>query len=352
MRALVLGATGHLGNAIARELLKQGFEVTATSRRRLPATNLADLPVRFLSGDDALPGQLEEWVRGHALVVDAAAPYHFRLASGSPASPGEKVTEVATRRMRALLQSASRHDAILAYVSSFTTLPRQRAPLEAMQNGALRFLHPYFELKNEMEAQVLSAARSGLRAVVVNPTLCLGPWDLKPLQFCLIPLALRGEIPATSGHALNFIDVRDVACALLAAVKMERFGQPIPLCGHNTTVDGLTAAICRLGGARPPKLRVPAQLTAMAAYGNEVLSSLGLSPLSYPSLGMILLLEQRWESPSSAQRDLGVPLRPLSRTLAEAIDWYREIGYLDRSDSAVPTGSALGADGAAYRARL
>ncbi len=349
MRALVLGATGHLGNAISRELLARGFQVTATSRRPSPAANLEELPIRFLSGDGDRPRQLDEWVRGHDLVVDAAAPYHFHLA---PDSLGERPGMIAERRIDALLESVSRHGATLAYVSSFTTLPRPRPLLEALQHGALRLLHPYFELKNRMEARVLAAARGGLPVAVVNPTLCLGPWDLKPLRFCLIPLALRGELPATSGHALNFIDVRDVACALLTAVEKERFGEPIPLCGHNTTVDGLTAAICRQGGARPPKLRVPAQLTALAAYGNEVLSSLGLSPLSYPSLGMILLLEQRWESPGSAQRDLGVHLRPLSRTLAEAIDWYREIGYLDRSDSRVPLGSSLETHGATYRARL
>ncbi len=340
MRALVLGATGHLGNAISRELLARGFQVTATSRRPSPAANLEELPIRFLSGDGDRPRQLDEWVRGHDLVVDAAASYHFHLA---PDSLGEKPAMIAERRIDALLESVSRHGATLAYVSSFTTLPRQRPLVEALQNGALRLLHPYFELKNRMEARVLAAARGGLPAAVVNPTLCLGPWDLKPLRFCLIPLALRGQLPATSGHAVNVIDVRDVASALLTAVEKRRFGEAIPLCGHNTTVDGLTEAVCRIGGTRPPRLRVPAQLSALASYGNEVLSSVGLSPLSYPSLGMILLLEQRWQSPGPAQRELGVHLHPLSRTLTEAIDWYREIGYLERPDPHASSGSAHGA---------
>jgi uncharacterized protein YbjT (DUF2867 family) len=81
MKALVLGATGHIGNAIVRELLDRGYQVTATSRRKEPAANLVGLPVRYASGNCNTPGQLDAWIAGHDVVVDAAAPYPFRLYS-------------------------------------------------------------------------------------------------------------------------------------------------------------------------------------------------------------------------------------------------------------------------------
>jgi dihydroflavonol-4-reductase len=325
MRALVLGATGHVGHAFTRELLARGWEVSAASRGAGSSALLAGLPVCRRAGDTVTPGQLAEWVRGHDLVVDAAAPYHFRLAPLA----GERALCTAERRMRALLESVSAQRARLIYVSSFTTLRRPRSLLGAARAALLSQLHPYFELKRRMEAQVRAAARGGLEAVIVNPTLCLGPFDAKPLEFCLIPLVLRGELPATHGHAVNVIDVRDVAAAALAALAQRCFGEPIPLCGHNTTLHGLVAAICRRGRVRPPRLRVPAPLTAAVAYGNEVLASLRLSPLDYPSLGMLLALEQHWDSPGAVQRRLGTRLRPLSRTLADAIEWYAALGYLE-----------------------
>jgi hypothetical protein len=49
----------------------------------------------------------------------------------------------------------------------------------------------------------------------------------------------------------------------------------------------------------------------------------------YPCLGLLLLLEQQWQAPGRRQRDIGLHLRPLSRTLTDAIDWYRDVGYLD-----------------------
>ena len=75
MKALVLGASGHLGNAIARELLHRGYEVTAISRALNPASNLKDLPVAYSVGDLDTRGKLHQWVSGHDVVVDAAAPY-------------------------------------------------------------------------------------------------------------------------------------------------------------------------------------------------------------------------------------------------------------------------------------
>ena len=74
-RALVLGGSGHLGNAAVRELLACGYAVTAARRGRTAARNLAGLPVCDALGDADHPATVDGWVRGHDLVVDAAAPY-------------------------------------------------------------------------------------------------------------------------------------------------------------------------------------------------------------------------------------------------------------------------------------
>jgi nucleoside-diphosphate-sugar epimerase len=278
--------------------------------------------VRALAGDAAAPGQLARWVHGHDLVVDAAAPYAFHLA------PAPRVLSDASRRMQALLDAVASERARLIHVSSFTTLARRRSLFGLAQGALLRRLHPYFELKRCMEAQVREAAQRGVEAVIVNPTHCLGPFDARPLEHCLIPLALRGELPAVHGHPINVIDVRDVADAALAACEQGCFGTPIPLCGHNGTLDGLVATICRLGGAAPPRLRVPPRLTAFAAYGNELLAALGALPWAHPSLGLLLAIEQHWDAPRTLQRRLLRGLRPLSRTLVDAIAWYSARGLL------------------------
>ena len=121
MKALVIGAAGHLGNAITRELIDRGYEITAAGRRPEPPINLIDLNVRYLVGDIDAPGQIDRWVGGHDVVIDAAAPYPSLLMPSTESAAAS--LEYATRRTRAIIDSVRRQRARLAYVSSFTTLP-------------------------------------------------------------------------------------------------------------------------------------------------------------------------------------------------------------------------------------
>lgn len=47
----------------------------------------------------------------------------------------------------------------------------------------------------------------------------------------------------------------------------------------------------------------------------------------WPSLVLMLLAQHYWQSPSTAQHDLGAHPRDLSTTLVDSIDWYRMLGY-------------------------
>jgi len=330
-RAVVLGASGHLGNAVVRELLCRGFTVTAASRHPEEAANLAGLPVRTAPGYAERQGQLDAWVRGHDTVVDAAVPYPL------PAFPQADALEVAVRRTRCLLEAVERHGAHLAVISSFTTVSNGPEGLAGLNARVLRRLHPYFAVKEAVEAEVRGAAEAGVPVGLVHPTLCLGPWDLKPRELCFVPQLLAGEIPAVLDHLVNVVDVREVATALVAALEAERWGEPIRVVGHNVTLAYLYRWICDLEGVEPPRWRAPADLLAAPAYLAEALLSLlerigpqappDFSRGPWPALVLMLLAQHHWLSPSTAQHELGAAPRALSATLVDTIEWYRGLGY-------------------------
>jgi dihydroflavonol-4-reductase len=326
VKALVLGATGHIGNAVVREMLSRGYEVTAASRRAEPAINLTSLPVVYAQGDIDSPGQLDLWIGGHDVVVDAAAPYiSWLLPSGS--ASGVATLQNAAHRTERLLDAVRRHRTRLAYVSSFVTLPRRRWGFERWQGELVRRLHPYFALKELIEERVLAAACDGVGAVVVNPTLCLGPWDIKDRQYCIIPRLLSGEPAVAVNHMLNVIDVREVATAVVTALEERCYGQRIALVGHNVTNDELFAWTCELGGVRRVRLVVPMTLSLIASYFSEV--ALGIAGLRSPMPALAPMLTSLYEpfTPGPIQRELGVNPRPLSATLVESINWYRTLNY-------------------------
>ncbi|MEM7043119.1 MAG: NAD-dependent epimerase/dehydratase family protein [Pseudomonadota bacterium] len=324
-RCIVLGGTGHIGNALARALLGQGHEVTVTCRRDGDRANLQDLDITVLAGDDGHPERLASWIKGQDLVIDAAAPYPIRLFD--PAKSGREQRDQALQRSRCLIEAVADLRAEFVYISSFTTLPKQRPWHERLQSAVLQGSHPYFETKAAIEREVVSAAANGLPAIIVNPTVCLGPFDQKPREACFIPTVARGELMGVTGQMLNVIDVRDVADATLGALAEKSYGRPIALSGHNIDLASLVEKISALVGRRPPRMRASTRLTAAGAWWTDALfGAFGQTP-PFPSLPFLLLCECRAISPSSGQRNLGLTPRPLETTLEDALRWYQQIGY-------------------------
>jgi dihydroflavonol-4-reductase len=326
MKALVIGASGHVGNSIVRALLDRKWEVTACGRRPRPPVNLAGLPLTYLSGDASTPGQLERWIEGHDLVVDGAAPYPMSLIfPGSTPQPDPFIT--AEMRTRQLLEATLKHNAVLAYVGSFVTLVSPQTTAQRARARMIELTLPYFEVKRLIESQVLEAARRGLRSVIINPTYCLGPWDLHDRRICTIPLLLSGEIPGAVTQLLNVIDVRDVATALMAAIDRKLYGKPLLLTGHNIATNDLYNLVCQLGGVAAPRITAPSNLAMMAMYGAEVLFSALGQQTPVISGGLMMAAAFDYLVPDQTMPTLGVTPRPLPETIADAIGWYRRIGY-------------------------
>lgn len=326
IRVVVIGATGHLGNAIARAFLDRGCEVTACGRRNPPPPNLAALPVRYAPGDADTPGQFEKWIAGHDLVVDAASPYPLE-AFPAPGRADDSPIFHAERRTRWLLESVYKHGARLSYVSTCYTLARPHTTQERLHSQIMRLTHPYLEVKTHIESEIVNAARQGLRAVIVNPTYCLGPWDARNPRFCVIPMLLLGQLPACTTQTLNVIDVRDMASGLLAAIDAERYGHPILLGAHKIAQNELYSMICDLGHVTRPRLSIaPPLASGVALMGEALMAMIGRE--APPLSGMITIASAfDFLPPSNALAELGITPRPLSETLTDAICWYREVGF-------------------------
>lgn len=326
IKALVIGASGHLGNAIVRVLLDRKYEITACGRRTVPPPNLSGLPVRYASGDSETSGQFDKWIANQDLVVDAAAPYPLDVFS--PVSEaGKDPIAYAERRTRLLLDAVCRHKTRFAYVGSFATLVRPRTRAQRFQHQMMRLAHPYFEVKELIESQILAASRRGVPVVIANPTYCLGPWDLRDRQLCTIPLLLRREIPSSISQLLNVIDVRDVAAAIVAALDAERYGEPIQMSGYNISTDELYSLICAIGGVPPPRISTAAGFALAGAYAMELLLGTIGERTRLPAGGMMMATLFDYMVPGLELQELGITPRPLSETVIDAIKWYRQIGY-------------------------
>jgi dihydroflavonol-4-reductase len=326
MRALVIGASGHVGNGITRALLDRKWVVTACGRRLTPPLNLTGLPVNYLPGDADKRGQLDRWLEGHDLLVDAAAPYPMAPLFPGRTPDGDPFVAAETRTRR-LIEAVFKRGLRLAYVGSFVTAVRSGVGAQYLREHVIRWALPYFEVKELIEAQLLDAARRGLRVVLINPTYCLGPWDLHDRRVCTIPLLLSGEIPSSINQMLNVIDVRDVAASLMVALEGERYGEPLLVSGHNIWTRDLYELTCQMGGVAAPRFATATDLAILGSYSAEVMFSMLGQQTPIISAGMMMATAFDQFHPHMRTAGLAITPRPLTETIADAIRWYRAIGY-------------------------
>src|SRR5271157_438483 len=184
---------------------------------------------------------------------------------------------------------------------------------------------PYYLSKIFAEKLALDYfERYQLRVTCVNPSLILGPGDDRLSSTRDVALFLRGQIMAIPEGGLNFVDVRDVALALIAAMRRGQPGERYLLGGPNWSFGEFLDALAKVSGLRAPKLRSSVRLSlASARLLRPILPLVGKSfELDDASIKMSALF---WYCDSSkARAELGFQTRDPIATLRDTVEDLRQ----------------------------
>jgi dihydroflavonol-4-reductase len=192
-----------------------------------------------------------------------------------------------------------------------------RAPLEVIAAW------PYYRTKLYAEREALEAnAPPDFEVVVVNPSLLLGPGDVRESSTGDVRRFLEGVVPATPAGGLAYVDVRDAALGMLLAAERGRAGERYILNAQNLTVEAFFQRLERISGVRAPLLKLPASrplaLGIGRLFGKAVRAIGGEPPVSEESLEMS---QYFWYCDSSkAERELGFAPRDSGQTLRETVE--------------------------------
>ncbi|HAA93169.1 MAG TPA: hypothetical protein DCE33_12035, partial [Rhodospirillaceae bacterium] len=191
---------------------------------------------------------------------------------------------------------------------------------------------PYCRSKFKAEMCAREAARRGQPVVIVNPTLPIGPGDKKitPPTRMLLGF-LNGQHPAYLECLLNMNDVRDIARGHILAAEKGKPGERYILGNENIRLSGLLDQLEKLTGLDMPKKRVPYWLAFIVACIDETIADwiTHRSPCA-PVTGVRLACTEAELDSSKAVRELGMPQRPVTESLRDAIAWLIDVGYTDR----------------------
>ena len=327
MRAVVLGATGHIGAHVVRALLDAGHEVRAAYRREAYLKVLDGLPVERVRVDlETLQG-LREAVEGCAWVFHAAAPYPgFRDSVDEVVARGV----ASIRRQLEVLRKARPGRVI--FTSSAATIqrvPGRLADERDAESWPLTSWRPaYATVKSALEHEVLRACVEGLPVVVVNPSLCVGEYDAHPFSGQALLLYAKWRMPLYLQHTFNAIYTGDVGIGQVRAAEVGRIGERYLLTGRNVTLHEFASLVARTAGVRPPWLKIPYPVALAGAQASEALAWLTRTQPLLPCEAVYAArLGQRLDG-SKAARELGLPQTSLEEAVARALRWFRAHGFL------------------------
>jgi dihydroflavonol-4-reductase len=327
MTVLVTGATGYIGAAVVRELLGRGEEVRCLVRPQSDRKNLAGLKVRYAAGDVRDVDSIRRAVDGCRRVFHLAALYVNWLPR-----PGRiyAVNEEGTRNVLAACRQAKVgrivHCSSVAALGAHGRVPADetaRFNLEATRDH-------YYISKFRAEQIALAAARAGQEVVIVNPSNPIGPGDVGPTPTgALIIHILKKRIPAYVAGGINLVDLGDCARGIVAAMDHGRPGEKYVLGNRNVSVKEYFDLIVRVAGRGfSPFLRIPRFMAVMSAYGYQALSlATGRPPVTSASWVRVGSHFSWWDC-RKAQTELGLGQRPIEQSLAEAVAWFAEKGYV------------------------
>ncbi|MSP83066.1 MAG: SDR family NAD(P)-dependent oxidoreductase [Alphaproteobacteria bacterium] len=326
MKALVTGASGFVGAAIARRLLAAGHAVRALVRDQSPRDQLADHRVETVVGDLLDHASLATAVRGCDALFHCAADY--RIWVPDPDRMYRINVEGTVALMRAALDAGVGRVVYTSSVATLATAVEGGQGDESRPASAQDSIGPYKRSKLRAEIEVARlVAEAGLPAIIVNPSTPMGPGDVKPTPTGrLIVEAAAGRMPAYVNTGLNIVHVDDVATGHLLAYEKGTIGERYVLGGDDLWLSDILAEIAGLYGRRPPRLRLPHGAVMPLAVMAEAWARLsGREPFVTVD-GLRMARKLMFYSSEKARRDLGYAPRPGREAIRDAVEDFRRRG--------------------------
>jgi len=326
---LVTGATGFVGSAVARALLGRGHSLRLLVRPGGDRRNIADLPAELVEGDLRDPASLTHAVMGCKYVVHVAADYRLWVPDSAPMLAAN-VDGTRTLLLAATAAGAER----IVYCSSVAALGLIGDGTPGTENTPVdpdHIVGVYKRSKYLAEQAVRDLVRDhAVPAVIVNPSTPVGPRDIKPTPTGKMVLdAAAGRMPAYVDTGLNVVHVDDVAAGHVLALERGGIGQSYILGGHDLDMPDLLALVDDVMGRRTPRrARLPHGLLWPVALGMEGAARLfGIEPLVTREM-LAMAKKRMYFSPAKAIAELGYNPRPARQAIADAVAWFRTVGWL------------------------
>lgn len=252
----VTGGSGLIGSFLIPALLGQGYAVKALYRGQVPSIKGAD-QVQWVEGDILDPVFLRNALQEVQYVFHCAG-----LVSYAPQDK-ELLKQVNIEGTANMVDACLEHGGVkLCHVSSIAAVGRPKGVQTLTENSkwdASVEHSAYASSKYLGELEVWRGIAEGLEAVIVNPSVVLGPSDWNRSSTQLFKYVYNERTFYTQGSA-NFVDVRDVTEAMMKLTFSEITGERFILNAEQVSYKDFFKEVAVGFDKKAPSVKVPPAL--------------------------------------------------------------------------------------------
>ena len=225
----------------------------------------SDKRVEVIRGDVTSASDVERAVKGCGVI------YHLAGWVSRDPADAPKLRQIHVEGTRLILESAKKFgvERVTIASSSGTIAVDRTGKIHAEESGfkdTETSRYAYYVTKIAEEKLALEFyASTKLPIVVANPSLLLGPGDDRGSSTGDIADFLEGQVLSFPTGGINFVDVRDAATGILAAMDRGRPGERYLLGGVNWSCSQFLKELAKLSGRTAPMMTSPTWLSLLMA---------------------------------------------------------------------------------------
>jgi dihydroflavonol-4-reductase len=323
---LVTGATGFIGSNLVEALLKDGCNVKILRRRESDMRALEGLEAEPCLGDVRDAAAVLDAVKGCDTVFHAAAIVSYWKRE-RPLM--EAVNVGGTRNVvDACLKSGVRR---LIHTSSVAAIGFPGHGMTADENTMFNW-EPYDigyrNTKWAAEQEIARGVKLGLDAVMVNPSVVIGPRDIHFHGGQLIRDIYHKRIFYYVNGGMSVAYVKDVVRGHLLAADRGRTGERYILSGESLSHREIISTIAEIVGGIKPFFRMPsAAVTTVALIAEAAGNILDKKPWVTRELFAGSRFRYHF-SCKKAEAELGYSAIPFQQAVSNTFEWYKTHGLI------------------------
>lgn len=281
---LVTGGTGLVGSHLLFDLLKQDKPIRAIIRDKNKINQVKKIFSYYSDDFENLIRKID-WVVGDILdlysleqaFADVKKVYHCAaIISFDEKDKAQLINSNVQGTENIVNLCLEKNIEKLCHVSSIASLgiSLNRDLIDENTKWSTSKNHSAYSIsKYKSEMEVWRAIQEGLNAVIVNPSVILGPGFWSSGSGALFTKAAKGMKYFTSG-ATGFVDVRDVTKSMITLMNSEINGKRLIVNSENIKYKKLFNLISKEMGVATPKKEATETLLKIAVLADSIASKL------------------------------------------------------------------------------